>query len=148
MKQQDLKGYTIAVDFDGTITMGSNYPDIGEMRPLINVCIEQLWNRGAEIIIWTCRHDHGTPETHAAYQAMIDFLKEHDIKHDAINKNLVELAPNPGPKIYADLYLDDKTLCWNPECNGHQLYGKIDEYFKKNPKSIKETYHLEGGTKI
>ena len=51
----NLRGKQIAFDFDGTITQENIYPNVGAMRPLMDKCIQQLYNDGAHIIIWTCR---------------------------------------------------------------------------------------------
>jgi len=136
----DLSRYTIAFDFDGTITTESNYPEVASLRTGIKECIDSLYDAGAEIIIWTCRHPHGDKETNLAYQMMVDFLKKHRIKYTDINKNKVPLAPNPGPKVYADLYVDDKILGWNPNITGAELLKQIIHHFKTQTMSVRVQY--------
>jgi len=60
-----------------------------------------------------------------------------------INKNSIELAPNPGKKCYADLYVDDKSLLWNPEIDGIDLYYMIIDYFRnyKEAPIAQAAYH-------
>ena len=43
----NLRGKQIAFDFDGTITQENIYPNVGAMRPLMDKCIQQLYNDGA-----------------------------------------------------------------------------------------------------
>ncbi len=134
-----MKEYTIAFDFDGTITLISDYPNIGTIRPGIVECINKLYDEGFEIIIWTCRHPHGDNETNTAFYAIIDFLTVNKIKYHQINKNSIPLKANPGPKIYADLYVDDKSLFWDNSITGDKLYVQIKNYFNTYGESIKKS---------
>ena len=44
----------LALDFDGTI-VEHKFPDIGALKPNVVGVINQLFNEGYYIIIWTCR---------------------------------------------------------------------------------------------
>lgn len=92
---------TIAVDFDGTI-VEHEYPKIGKLKPNAKETINKWYEQGHKIIIWSCRYDEGIQE-------VIDFLNDNKIKFHTFNKN-VDLDDNfdPYPKIYADLYIDDR----------------------------------------
>lgn len=93
----------IAVDFDGTITLGDNYPDLGIVNKKAIDVINKIKKRGHEIIIWTCRDSWIIEET----------LNEHGIMYDAINENteyLKEKWGNNPRKVGADILIDDKSL--------------------------------------
>jgi len=101
----------IAIDFDGTITDAqfSDFPKIGTLRPDAFVCINYLRDvLGCKIIIWTCR------SLKPDLDAMKAFLNEAGIKYDAVNVNhFVPFVQTP--KIYADIYIDDRQAGGLPE---------------------------------
>lgn len=95
----------IAVDFDGTITKESKWPELGEPNmPLINELIRRR-NNGDKLILWTCRNGD-------LLQAAINFCKTFGLEFDAVNENLPEIIETYGGsrKISADLYVDDKAV--------------------------------------
>ena len=98
----------IAVDFDGTI-VEHRFPEIGRELPLDAPCavraMQDLQDLGHRIIIWTCRY------LHVDLWMMEDWLRKRDFIPDAVNENLTE-GFCPHPKIYADIYLDDRS--WPP----------------------------------
>lgn len=95
----------IAVDFDGTLHDGQ-FPNIGRPRtPIFNALIKRS-NRGDKIILWTCRDGRLLTEA-------IMFCNDNGLHFDAINDNLPMMREKFGSnprKIYADLYLDDKSI--------------------------------------
>jgi hypothetical protein len=95
----------IAIDFDGTI-VEHKYPAIGELLPHAKEVINYLYNKEHCIIIWTCRY------LRKDLMAIIRFLRHNGIKYCAINNNspCVKLGFYPWPKIYADVYIDDRNL--------------------------------------
>lgn len=105
-KNRTFKVY--AVDFDGTITISDEFPDIGEVNlEIINKLIT-LKDNGDKIILWTSRN--GDPLDQA-----VNFMKDKfGLEFDAINKNIPGLVDQfDGPesrKIFADYYIDDKML--------------------------------------
>lgn len=96
----------IAVDFDGTITKESKWPELGEPNMLlINELIRRRKN-GDKLILWTCRDGD-------LLQAAINFCNTFGLEFDAVNDHLPELKEkfgNDTRKIYADLYVDDKAV--------------------------------------
>ena len=96
----------IAVDFDGTITKESAWPELGEPNmPFINELIRRR-NNGDKLILWTCRNGD-------LLQAAINFCKTFGLEFDAVNDHLPELKEkfgNDTRKVYADLYVDDKAV--------------------------------------
>lgn len=98
------KKYIIAIDFDGTI-VDHKYPEIGTLKPFAKETIQELCLEGHQIIIWTCRY------IQKDVKAMVDFLNENKIPYHAINKNSFYLKGFwPKPKIYADIYIDDRNI--------------------------------------
>lgn len=95
----------IAVDFDGTITKESKWPELGEPNmPFINELIRRR-NNGDKLILWTCRNGD-------LLQAAINFCKTFGLEFDAVNENLPEIIETYGGsrKIFADLYVDGKAV--------------------------------------
>jgi len=94
----------IAIDFDGCVVT-HRYPQIGQMLGQARYIINKLYDEGYFIIIWTCRG--GVDLVNA-----INWMDEFGIKYHNINEN----APydmihfKPAPKIYADVYIDDRNL--------------------------------------
>ena len=97
----------IAVDFDGTL-FEDKFPDIGEpVVSVIEFCKQQKW-LGYTVILWTCRSG-------PRLQAAIDMCREHGLEFDAVNDNPFSMYTHLGAtrKIYADLYIDDKSALPN-----------------------------------
>lgn len=94
----------IAVDFDDTLSINGQ-PNV----PLFNQLITER-QRGARVILWTCR-------TGKRLSDAVAFCGRNGLYLDAINENLPEtvytLGYNPR-KVLADVYLDDK--------NGHLIF--------------------------
>ena len=112
----------IAIDFDGTLTLdGNSYPLIGEPRLwLINKA--KLWkSQGHKLILWTCRTDV-EPTDRANYSTgkyltdAVNWCSNYGLTFDSVNANLTEAKyPNikQSRKVYADIYLDDKSVHFN-----------------------------------
>lgn len=101
-----MREYIIAVDFDGTIVK-HDFPDIGKLKPGAKEALQNLHSKGIKIIIWTCRDGEYLEE-------MERFLKAEGIPFDAVNENLPSLGFKTSQKIYADLYIDDRSLLGAP----------------------------------
>lgn len=94
-----MKRKIIAVDFDGTLYT-ENYPYIGDpIWRTINYCKKEKEN-GAILILWTCRN--GSDLTEA-----IELCKIVGLTFDYVNENAKEIDSR---KIYADEYIDDKSI--------------------------------------
>lgn len=104
-KCEPTKSLVLAIDFDGCIVEEA-YPEIGELIPNAKQMINQLYLDGHYIIIWTCR----TGE--ALLQAEV-FLLEKGIRFHKINhhhpKDILKYKQF-GPKVGADVYVDDKQV--------------------------------------
>lgn len=98
----------LAIDFDGTITLGDNriwdnneyINDI--MVPNIKI-INWLKNNSNKFyyILWSCRCGKALDDA-------VKFCNDNGIFFDAINKNI--LPYETSNKIIADYYLDDRSI--------------------------------------
>ena len=108
----------IAVDFDGTLCIGNNFPEIGEPRMwLINKMIK-MREAGAQLILWTCRENYGGMyyENKTYLDDAVEWCKQYGLEFDAVNQNINE-AKYPEVKfcrkVVADMYIDDKAVLFN-----------------------------------
>jgi len=103
--QKRERAKVIAVDFDGTLVT-NKYPDIGEpIESTINrLRFEQ--DKGAKVILWTCRCGE-------QLEAAVKWCEDHGIHLDAVNENLPETIAYFGSesrKISCDEYWDDRAV--------------------------------------
>ncbi len=103
----DTNGNMIyAVDFDGTLSVGARWPDIGKPnKPLFDFLIRQQ-AAGAKIILWTNRSG-------GLLMGAVEFCRHRGLVFDAVNENLpdlIELYGNDSRKVSADVYIDDKAI--------------------------------------
>lgn len=95
-----------AVDFDGTLTMTSEYPNIGLANIYLIDWLIGERNKGNKVILYTCRSGELLNEA-------IEFCNKRGLHFDAINENLRENIEKYGGdtrKIHADYYIDDRML--------------------------------------
>jgi len=101
----------IAVDFDNTIC-DSKFPVIFGIKKGAKRFVRKLKDDGHELILWTCR-------CNGTLKSAIEWLNQNDLDvFDAYNENteswkkiFPDLADDDvGPKIYADVYIDDKNI--------------------------------------
>jgi hypothetical protein len=88
--------------------------------------IAALRQAGWKVAIWTCRNKN-------EYAGIKAHLADHGIEVDYLNENPHE-APSTSPKIYADVYLDDRGLQFDGDARG--LAAKVmkhRQWFKTNP---------------
>jgi len=129
----DMAGNKIyAVDFDGTLSQGVPFPEIGEPNePLFEMLIAEK-AKGSRIILYTCR-------TKADLKAAVAFCNSRGLHFDAVNENLPELIAAYGGdtrKINADYYIDDKNLAfptvdiklWKPDEDNEAALQAAGEY--------------------
>lgn len=104
-------GLIIAIDFDGTITAKTAYPELGEPNMKVINAIKNAQAQGAKIVLWTNRQDDST-EVPNALALAVKFCEQYGIIFDGLNCNLpeaIELFPIDARKISADYYIDDKS---------------------------------------
>lgn len=112
------KGRIVAVDFDDTLNDGTWDEQTGECtyniyQPLVNALVN-FQKAGGKVILWTCRGDK-------YIKAAVLACKRAGIYFDAVNTNVSDVYEwfddFSSPKIYADLYIDDKACPLNMDVN-------------------------------
>ncbi len=106
-----MKNKIIAVDFDGTLC-NDCYPGIGAPNKTLIAAIQNWKKRECQLILWTCRCGERLEEA-------VEWCRQQGVEFDAINANVPEIIEKYGSdsrKIYADLYLDDKSRCLRSGC--------------------------------
>lgn len=95
----------IAVDFDGTLCE-NKWPEIGRPNARLIQELILLKDKGAKIILWTCRSG-------AMLVEAVDWCYNKGLTFDAVNDNVPESIEKFGSnsrKIFADVYYDDKAV--------------------------------------
>lgn len=101
----NLEGCIIAVDFDNTIAI-TKYPEIIEPIDMTIFTLKQAKERGATIILWTCREGKELEDA-------VNWCKENNVPIDYVNENIperIEKWGNDCRKIGADVYIDDRAI--------------------------------------
>lgn len=102
-----MNGHQIfAVDFDGTLSIGAAWPEIGHANKELFDYLKRQQAAGSRIILYTCRSGEHL-------KAAVEFCKDHGLEFDTVNENLPELIEAYGGdtrKINADYYIDDRAL--------------------------------------
>ena len=91
------------IDFDGTITLKNDFPNIGELRPGALEGIKALQENGWTCCLWTCRHGE--------YLEMAkNFLESHGVVMDGYNTSPYDGRFPGARKPIADIYIDDSAF--------------------------------------
>lgn len=102
----------IAVDFDGTLC-NDCYPEIGAPNRILIDALHRLKKQNCQLILWTCRCGDRLTEA-------VEWCRQHGLEFDAVNANVPQIIEKYGSdsrKIYADIYLDDRSRCLKSGCN-------------------------------
>lgn len=91
----------IALDFDGTVVY-DDFPNIGKDIGAIPV-LKKLVKNKHKLILNTMRSGK-------SLDAAIKWFKDNDIPLFGINKNPIQSKWTTSPKVYAHIYIDDKSL--------------------------------------
>lgn len=94
----------IAVDFDGTLCE-NRWPEIGEPNNALIRQLKEERERGAKIILYTCRQ-------YRMLRDAVKWCKKQGLEFDAVNQNLPERIKafrGDTRKISADIYIDDRA---------------------------------------
>ena len=96
---------TLAVDFDGTLSRHSHYPEVGEPIPLGIAYCHNFIDRGGRVIIWTVRSEIGMDKA-------VDWLIKQKLydKLYGININPSQAEYSTSPKINAHAFVDDLAI--------------------------------------
>lgn len=95
----------IAVDFDGTLSLGE-WPNCGPPNMKVIDALQERQQKGDKIILWTCRVGD-------ELDAAVAWCKIYGLTFDAVNANLPEILAaweyRDTRKVFADEYWDDKA---------------------------------------
>jgi hypothetical protein len=124
MNIRRIKDFMIAVDFDGTLCENA-YPAIGrENHDMIDL-VNELYDEGYIIQIWTCREGE-------KLEAVREFMEFNEIQFDTINENplyRIQFWGSDVRKTSADVFIDDKSVGGLP--NTRVAYEYIRETYDK-----------------
>ena len=111
-KKVEKKTQTWAVDFDGTLTTGGTWPNIGKPNVNLIELLKLARTMGVKLILWTSREGRYLTEA-------IEWCKDYGLEFDAINDNLPETIEKIGSntrKVIAHLFIDDRAFhFWGEE---------------------------------
>jgi len=109
----------IAIDFDGTCVTQA-FPDVGETLPGAVRVLRQLVAEGHQLILWTVRNNSegevitGDPSNLKIggnyLDAAVQWFVDNDIELWGANENPNQSTWSKSPKVYVDLYIDDRAL--------------------------------------
>lgn len=91
----------VAVDFDRTLSLDSQYPNIGRFNTHLYEALMKLKGIGWSIVLWTCREGKELKEA-------VEWCKMNGLEFDAVNENPPEV-PFKSRKVVADMYVDDNA---------------------------------------
>lgn len=97
-----LKGFTFAIDFDGTC-VEHRYPEIGKDVPGAVEMIRWFQAEGARLILWTMRSGLELAQA-------VRWFTEKNIILMGANENPTQAMWTTSPKVLADLYIDDSAF--------------------------------------
>ena len=122
----DRKSMRIAVDFDGTLAT-RGWPEINDGTRWNDRLARWLTKRramGDTVVLWTCRENYGgiKYEDRPYLNSAVQFCTRHQMFFDSVNRNVGEAygeyqlnSMRFGRKVVADLYIDDRSLPFDPE---------------------------------
>lgn len=115
-----IKTYTIAVDFDGTIVT-HRYPKIGEPIPGALETLRKLSDDGHRLILWSVREGSLLDEA-------VEYCRDNGVTFYAINRDYPEELKSDKTftrKIKADIFIDDRNIGGLPDWD--LIYSMISE---------------------
>ena len=98
----------IAVDFDGTLSLGT-WPQIGPANEELISFLKEQKKKGDKLILWTCREGEALKEA-------IEWCSREGLEFDAVNDNIPEIIKRYGTnsrKVSCDYYIDDRAVWTN-----------------------------------
>lgn len=120
----DMNGNIIfAVDFDGTLSLGVPWPELGEPNKALFEALIREKAAGARMILYTCRNGEHL-------EAAVEYCRAQGLEFDTVNENLPELIEAYGGdtrKINADIYLDDKAINPVAPVTRAQAFARLKE---------------------
>ena len=112
-----------AVDFEGTITTRSRFPNLGKPNVRVVELLKMARLQGVRLILWTCREGNYLTDA-------LEYCKDLGLEFDAVNENLPEAIEYLGRdtrKVIADLYIEDKSMNFSGEEGEEKLCKLLQE---------------------
>lgn len=101
-----------AIDFDGTLSLGNAFPNIGKPNVSLIELLKMAKLQGVRLILWTSREGNYLNEA-------VEWCKDYGLEFDTINDNLPEIVEkygNNSRKVIANLFIDDRAFhFWGEE---------------------------------
>lgn len=123
----------IAVDFDGTLTTRDAFPIIAPENPHAIDVLKRFKHDGHKVILNTCRRGEYLKQA-------VDWMKAKGIEPDSVNDNPWSRAiyndPNPGNKVFAHVYIDDRNIFIKKTKTGAVDFKYIKQNYKRLIKSL------------
>ena len=98
----------IAVDFDGTLSLGI-WPNAGPANTELIDFLKERKKNGDKLILWTCREGE-------ALKSAVEWCPRKGLVFDAVNDNIPEMIEKYGTnsrKVSCDYYIDDRAVSMN-----------------------------------
>lgn len=118
----------IAIDFDGTC-VEYKFPAVGPDVPGAVEALKLMTRKGHKLILWTVRNKEYLEDA-------CEWFKERGISLYAVNENPSQeyWMSDPGPKIFAHIYIDDMAvgcpLSLNPEGRDYVNWSEVMRMLK------------------
>lgn len=123
---------TICVDFDGVIAQYDGFKDndiFGDPIDGVQSAMEVLKKKGFTIIIFTTR---------TASSKLKKYLNDNHITYDYINENPDQPKGSNSGKPIADIYLDDRAICFKGNSQKIDEKKEFEKAFDNYKKMTKE----------
>lgn len=105
--KDEFKPLVFAIDFDGTCVKNA-FPEVGEDIGA-EIIIRKLQEKGHKIVLNTVRSNK-SDKNEMHLDAAVNWFKEKEITLFGINENPEQKEFSLSPKVYANYYIDDKSL--------------------------------------
>lgn len=117
----------VAVDFDGVLCR-DEFPRIGAPNYGVISLVREVIDAGHEVVLWTSRADGRLAEA-------VEWCADRGLHFCAVNENAPSNRaryekehPNGTRKVYADLYLDDKSPWFRAVAEGRAMFRNQSGY--------------------
>jgi hypothetical protein len=134
----------IAIDYDGTLVTEKEYDNpnyVPKSTALMNTLIDLKKKYGNKLyyILWTCRYKED-----GSLKECLDFCSNYGLYFDNINENYPNLPFSTSNKIYANLYIDNRSIINYMTDNIEDDHAKAYKfYIEFLIQQNKDNYHLD-----
>lgn len=117
----------VAVDFDGVLCR-DKFPEIGAPNYGVVSLVREIIDAGHEVVLWTCRADDRLTEA-------VEWCHDRGLHFCAVNDNAPSNKvkyekeyPNGTRKVFADVYMDDKSAEFRSLARGTSVWHNQSGY--------------------